>query len=218
MSDPSDEVRAYETLRAERPDLFKNPPDAATEILPDYPPDQGPFGVRYRDPYVTVVRDPVRFHDGRLGGHFRLLHTAGQAGAAILPVHDGRVILISHFRHATRRWHWEIPRGFSHPGEAPEETAHRELTEELGTTATHLEPLGRVHVDTGLCANSTHLFWAALDTPPALTGNEGIERYAALTPTDLTALQSHGDLTDSFTLAALLNTHHRHLPPFDHPT
>lgn len=215
---PGDEaIREYEELRAERPVLFENPPGAPMEILREYPSDDGPYGVRYQDPYVTLLRDPVRFPDGRVGGYFRVMHTAGEGGAAILPVHRQRIILVRHFRHATRRWHWEIPRGFAEPGESAERTARRELEEEIGVTAGDMRPLGRVHIDSGLSGSSTALYWARLDDPPSLgiEDKEGIDRIIALTADEYGSLQREGEITDSFTMAAILNAREQRLPPFD---
>jgi ADP-ribose pyrophosphatase len=218
MSDHSDAeaVAAYELLRRAKPQLFENPPGAAIEILPTVPAEGGPYGVLYSDAYITLVRDPVRFAGKHVGGYHRVM-PVGEGGAAILPVYDGRVILIHHFRHSTRQWHWEIPRGFSDPGESLEETAWRELEEELKVTATELRPLGRIHVDTGLSAAGSGLFWAALDTPPNLgaTDEEGIERAVMVTPVELDAMQEQGEITDSFTMAAILSARRRRLPPFD---
>jgi ADP-ribose pyrophosphatase len=216
MSDHLDAEVAYELLRQAKPPLFENPPGASMEILPAFPSEGGPYGVLYSDAYITLVRDPVRFAGGRVGGYHRVL-PVGQGGAAILPVYAGRIILIHHFRHSTRQWHWEIPRGFSDPGESLEDTARRELEEELKVTPTELRPLGRIHVDTGLSAAGSGLFWAEVDTPPNLeeADEEGIERAVMVTPAELDAMQEQGKITDSFAMAAILNARQRRLPPFD---
>lgn len=215
MSD--DPAAAYERLRRERPEAFAEPPGAPVRLLPSAPSGGGPYGVRYRDPYITVVRDPVEFPDGSVGGHVRVLPTAGGAGAAVLPVCGDRVVLIRHFRHSTRRWHWEIPRGFADPGESPADTARRELREEIGVTALDLTPLGRIHADTGITGGAADLFWARVDPPRRVAADEGIESVALFDTRDLDDLQDGGELTDSFTLAALLGARRRALPPFVRP-
>jgi len=43
---------------------------------------------------------------------------------------DGRVLLV---RHTYGRLNWELPGGGSEPGEAPDETARREVLEETGS-------------------------------------------------------------------------------------
>ncbi|MBA9001794.1 NUDIX hydrolase [Thermomonospora cellulosilytica] len=214
MTDADPNHDAYEALRRSRPDLFVNPPGGHVQILPEFPDEHGPYGIRYRDPYVTVVRDPVRFPDGRTGGYLRILHTSGSAGAAVLPVRDGRVVLIRHFRHATRRWHWEIPRGFCDPGETPEQNARRELAEELGGGLHRIEHIGRLHTDTGLYGGVVDLFWAAVGEPTRPSGHEGINDILTLDLPALTAMLERGEITDSFTLAALLHAQARGLAPY----
>jgi ADP-ribose pyrophosphatase len=212
--DREDSTSAYEELRRNRPELFTNPPGAAVRVLSSVPADGGPYGVCYQDPYITVLRDPVQFAGGNTGGHVRILPSSAEGGAAVLPVCGDKIVLIRHFRHSTRQWHWEIPRGFSDPGETLEETARRELNEEIGVTAQALTPLGRIHTDTGICGGSTGLFWARVDMPGRLADDEGIESLVLLDARELDVLQARGELTDSFTMAAILSARQRSLPPF----
>lgn len=219
MSDDRErrEITAYRALREQRPHLFDNPPGTPVEILSTCPEDSGPYGVLYQDPYITLLRDPVRFRAGRVGGYHRIIPTAGEGGAAILPVHDRRAVLIRHFRHTTRQWHWEIPRGFSDPGESLEATARRELQEELKVAPTEIRLIGHIHIDTGLSAAGTGLFWASIASLPDLDGTdeEGIDHAVPLTAAELDAMQEEGQITDSFTMGALFNARLRGLPPFD---
>jgi ADP-ribose pyrophosphatase len=53
-------------------------------------------------------------------------------GVAVLPVYEGRVVLIKTFRHAVRSFVLETVCGFIDPNETPAEAALRELTEETG--------------------------------------------------------------------------------------
>lgn len=222
MSDKAniEAMAAYQALRTERPELFENATGVPIEILPEGPPENAPYGVRYRDEYITLVREPVKFDGGRIGTYHRVIPSADEGGAAILPVYDGRIILIHHFRHATRKWHWEIPRGFSEAGETIEETARRELKEEINVASAELRLLGHVHADTGLTAGSSGLFWAALTMAPDLAnfGDEAIDQMIMVTPEQLDAMQERGEITDSFTMAAILNARQRGLPPFDRPS
>lgn len=61
------------------------------------------------------------------------IHTSNLiTGVAVLPVYDGRVVLIKTFRHAVRSFILETVCGFIDPNETPVEAALRELTEETG--------------------------------------------------------------------------------------
>ncbi|GAA4241754.1 hypothetical protein GCM10022254_71890 [Actinomadura meridiana] len=211
MTTPHEE---YERLRGERPDLFANPPGAWTAILDDFPTEGGPYGVRYRDDYILLLRDPVRFPDGRTGGYMRALHAHGEGGAAVLATCEGGVVLLRHFRHATRQWHWEIPRGYPEPGETPEQTANRELREETGVPARSMTFLGDFYADTGAAGSKVGLFWAEVDRPHASHSEEGIDRVELVPPERIDLMLGRGEITDSFTLAALLHAGVRGLAPF----
>ncbi|WP_218010252.1 NUDIX hydrolase [Actinomadura chibensis] len=213
---PTSDDDPYERLRRERPALFANPPGAGYEILPaaDAAPERGPYGVQYQDSFVTLVRDPVRFPNGGTGGYIRLLERAENGGAAVLPLIGERAVLIRHFRHATRDWHWEIPRGFSDPGEMPEQTAHRELVEELGVEPQGLRRLGVIHVDTGISAMGTTLYATTLaGLAPHDTRDEAITERGRFTAGEIDAMLADGELTDSFTMAAVLHARRLGLLP-----
>jgi len=58
---------------------------------------------------------------------------------------EGRVLLV---HHTYGRLNWELPGGASEPGEAPDETARRELLEETGLRA-DLDHLAGVYFEPG---------------------------------------------------------------------
>ena len=64
-------------------------------------------------------------------------------GAACVIFDDGGRVLLVH--HTYGRSNWELPGGGSEPGEAPDETAMRELLEETALRA-ELDQIGRAHV------------------------------------------------------------------------
>ena len=133
-----------------------------------------------------------------------MLPAADHGGAAVLPIINGSAILIQHQRHATRTSHWEIPRGFAHMGEPPGETARREIREELDVADPELLELGSVHPDTGASSTFTKLYLARLTDLGRAETNEGIDNICQVTPEQLYAMVRRGEITDSFTLAAIL--------------
>jgi ADP-ribose pyrophosphatase len=222
-------VSGYETLRRLVPESFGNPPGAAFEILTDsarqaqaaasvasllrnegLPPDSGGIGLLYRDQYITLVRDAVRFRDGSIGGYVRLL-PSGPPGAAVLPLIGQRIALVRHFRHATRQWHWEIPRGFGAPGESAIQTAQRELAEEIGASATELVPLGSLHTDTGMSSARAELFLARSDQARILESIEGVDSARLVGLAEFSQLIGDETITDSFTIAAFARARTRGL-------
>ena len=222
----STRLAAYDRLRGQRPHLFANPPDAAFDIVFDrttqdqvadadaerlradgIPEEYGDIGVLYEDPYILVVRDAVDFGLYGRRAYFRVLKASAGAAAAVLPMlPDGRVALVRHFRHSTRQWHWEIPRGFGTTDHSGEQTATRELAEELGVTARELALLGMLDTDSGMSVSGDEIYLARLDEiPPAPSAEavaEGIDEIRLVTAAELEEMVTTGELTDSFTLAA----------------
>jgi ADP-ribose pyrophosphatase len=212
----------YDQIRAAFPDAFVNPPDAPIELLLDpaevsaaeqamsealakegMSTSWARTGVAYEDQFMLIVRDAVRMPNGRLGTYIRTIDSGQGAGVVILPRHRGKVVVIRHFRHSTRSWHLEIPRGFGTPGRTPEEDVRRELQEEIGVIPTTLESLGVVYPDTGLQGAAVHLFYAEIEDIPTITDDdEGIGAIRFVSPTELSQLIRDGEINDGFTIAA----------------
>src|SRR5262245_7859033 len=99
-----------------RPELFANPPDAAFEILLDEDEirqaeaqmeerltssgrsaEWARVGIAFRDQYLVLLRDAVRFSDGSLGTYIRFVDQyPGILGVVTLPVWRSQVLLIRH--------------------------------------------------------------------------------------------------------------------------
>lgn len=215
----------YQALVAADPALFTNEGQPPIEILTEaaeikhaqeaaavrlrkagHPEEWANPGLYYEDGYFRVLRDPVRFASGTLGMYVRIIPPAaaqGSAGAAILPIlGNDKVVLLNHYRHATRQWHLEIPRGFADAGETCEAVARRELQEEIGIEDAMWTPLGQIHTNTGLTSDFAHLFLAranAWDPAKAkVEESEGLEMPLAQFRSKIAS----GEITDSFTVAA----------------
>ena len=124
-------------------------------------------GIVAKDRYWLWLNDPVRFPSGNEGVYGRILNVRGlkgTSGVAVLPVlADGRIALNCNFRHATRSWEYELPRGFIADDETPEQAALREAKEETGLVIGHLEKLGDMAVDSGLTASIVPIFLARVE-------------------------------------------------------
>ncbi|MFJ7159271.1 NUDIX hydrolase [Streptomyces sp. NPDC101118] len=193
----------YERLRAERPGLFANPP-GGIEILTDPAAVAAAGGVLWEDQYLLLLRDPVRFPDGREGTYLRAVGAVAEPGCVVLPMlPGGRVVLIEHFRHATRSWHWEIPRGMGTAGLVDRANAAKEVGEEIGARVLSLTPLGEVHPDSGMAADRVRLFAALIDGVGALETGAGIRDTRVLSFAEAEALAGAGEITDAFTLTTL---------------
>lgn len=207
---------SYEDLCRDRPQMFANVPDGI-EILLDpadieaarrsVGPDE-PVGVVYCDRFITLVRDAVRFPGGALGLYLRVLPAEDAPGVVVLPLidtgQDGPgVVLVEHYRHATRAWHLEAPRGIGEAGATAPQNAVRELGEELGVRLDGLTSLGKVYADTGLLGGYAELYAARIPGIGTLDTAEGIRRAVVLPPRRAEELVGRGGITDGYTIAAL---------------
>ncbi len=147
------------------------------------------------------MRDAVRFADGSYGLYNRLMVPSG---AAILPVLDGAIVLIHRFRHGTRTWHLEAPRGaFSGEG-TREEEARRELHEEIGSGAVELIDLGTLHSTTGCLDEEHQLYLARIESIGRPDIHEAITAIRTLPVGETERLIATGAITDGPTLALFL--------------
>ena len=204
---------SYEDLRRKHPEMFVNAP-GGIEILLDpidieaarrsTGPDE-PVGVVYADRFITVVRDAVRFPDGSLGLYVRTLPAGGAPGVVVLPLigTGSDIVLVEHYRHATRAWHLEAPRGMGEAGEGGPANAIRELEEELGVRAGELISLGTVHADSGLLGGHAELYAARIPGVGTLDRAEGIRRAVVMPFSRAEELIGQGDITDGFTIAVV---------------
>jgi ADP-ribose pyrophosphatase len=208
----------YLALTKERPELFQNPSHDGIEILLDeneireieaqmeakgLPFEQARVGIIYQDAYLRAIRDAVLFPDGKKGIYLRLIDPVDHApGVIVLPVYKGQVLLIRHFRHATRRWHLEIPRGFGAKGFSDEENIRRELQEEIGGTASRLISLGQLHPNTGMTSESDELFFAEVESYGDAEIGEAITDILPTPLPEFERMIRDNEITDGFTLAA----------------
>lgn len=193
----------YTALQQDRPEWFVNPPGGITiDMDPAAVARAG--GVLFQDSRRAVLVDAVHFPDGKPGTYLRTMSMSRQPGAAVLPLlPDLRVVLTEHFRHATRTWHLEAPRGFGTGALTGAETATKELGEEIGARPESLIPLGQMHPDTGALGDTVALFAARVTSTGALETSEGIRRLVVVPFHRAEAMARDDEITDGLTLALL---------------
>ena len=88
-----------------------------------------------------------------------IVHHNGGAGA--LPLfEDGSVALVRQWRYPLGRYSLEIAAGRIEPGRSPDETAARELEEELGYRASVMRKIGEFFVAPGYCEERLFVYLA----------------------------------------------------------
>lgn len=221
VSAVSAKVMDYHDFAKKNQHLFQNP-DGGIEVLIDEKdiskaekiiasklisgnanPDWSKTGVVFEDQYNLILRDAVKFPDDSFGTYYRLICKSGDpVGAAILPVFKGEVQLIKHFRHATRSFHLEIPRGAREPGCSLEETAYMELEEEIGGYSIKNIDLGVLHTSSGLTSESFQIFFSELSSVGEPAIKDGIVEIIPVSIEKLETMILSGEITDAATICA----------------
>jgi 8-oxo-dGTP pyrophosphatase MutT (NUDIX family) len=81
--------------------------------------------------------------------------------AVIALTPEGDVVCVEQYRHGAERVCLELPAGVIEEGEAPVDTARRELLEETGYGADAIEPLISVNTEPSRHTNRAHFFFAS---------------------------------------------------------
>jgi ADP-ribose pyrophosphatase len=212
-----DTLARYLELLARRPELGQDPPGAGIELLTDpgmiehareaarltrgaHGQDTADtrVGVLASDPYMTVLRDAVRFGNGTYGLYNRIFENAC---VAVLPLLEGRAVIIRVFRHGLRQWSLEFPRGGVEPDETHEQAARRELREEIGANASELIDTGEFTPGGSALAIRARLYVARIDEVRHVDRAESISEATPVSTARLETLIRDGEIIDGFSLA-----------------
>jgi|SRR5919201_6523345 ADP-ribose pyrophosphatase len=157
----------------------------------------------YRGRIVTLRLKHVRQPDGTTRLREIVEHAAGAAVVAVDA--DGSVILVRQYRPAVDAAVLELPAGLVDAGETPQACARRELEEETGFTAGHLEPLAQFYSSPGFCTEVLHVY-VATDLRPCAVDHDGEEELEVVRLPLEAALEQvlHTELSDAKTVVGLL--------------
>lgn len=155
----------------------------------------------FSGPIFRVVTGRARLDDGQLARRDVVEH---RGGVGVVPIHEGKILLVRQFRLAGGREFLEIPAGLREPGEEEAATAARELAEELGFAAGRMIPLATYHTSPGFTDETTAIF-LALDLQPQSAERDWDERLhpEELALDALPAALAAGTFTDGKTLVGL---------------
>ncbi|HJQ33942.1 MAG TPA: NUDIX hydrolase [Pyrinomonadaceae bacterium] len=145
-----------------------------------------------------IVREGEKTYLREVVGH--------PGGAAAVPVFDdGTTALVSQYRHPAGKYVLELPAGKLDPGERPEETAARELEEELGVVAGRVEQLSEFYTTPGFCEERLWVFLATELRETARRHEEDeIIEVVRLPFERALAMVASGEIEDAKTIIGLL--------------
>lgn len=157
----------------------------------------------YEGRVVNLHVQRVKLPNGKESKREVILHSGAAAVVPLLP--DGQVILIRQFRKPFNQVIWEIPAGTLEPNEDPQNTAYRELQEEIGYAPENLVKLGGISVAPGYTSEFIHIYLAEKIKKAELDGDvdEFIDAYIMPFAEALDMVYS-GEITDAKTVTGLL--------------
>ena len=162
----------------------------------------------YEGRVLNLDIDQVRFPNGTIG-ELELIRHSG--AAAVVPFLDepndqgARVLLLRQFRYAADGFLYEIPAGRLNPGEAPDECARRELSEEAGCTARSLVSIGGFFTTPGFIDEYIHAFMATgLTRGVASPESDEFIQHESHTLQEILRMIDRGQIVDAKTIIALL--------------
>jgi ADP-ribose pyrophosphatase len=159
---------------------------------------------------IKLDQDCVQYPDGSEAQVEIVRHPGASAVVPFLTDPDGedpQILLLRQYRYAAGGYLYEIPAGRLDPGEAPAACAARELKEETGCTAEHIEPLFTMLTTPGFTDERIHLFMATNLThgEPAREADEFVD-IVVMRLSEALELVQRGEIPDGKTALGLLYT------------
>jgi ADP-ribose pyrophosphatase len=136
---------------------------------------------------------------------------------AIVPMlDDTHIILINQYRHALRKFIWEIPAGTLNPRETAITCARRELIEETGYSARKFKQLAEITPVPGYSDERIYIYLATdLDPAEQSLDSDEILNVHTLKFEEALNMIRNGEIQDSKTISGLIlayswlqNSHH----------
>lgn len=182
-------------------------------------PALGSAGFRQESEAIRCQGDVISLSQGTFvspdGERFDRDIVRHPGAVSVVPLlDDGRVVMVRQYRAAIDAELLEIPAGKRDvPGEPPELTAQRELSEEVGLRARDLKMLAEFHNSPGFSDEHSYVF-LGVDLEPTGIDLHGVEeqymQVVQVPLADALTMITDGSITDAKTIIGLLLTK-RHL-------
>ena len=159
----------------------------------------------YNGKIVHLYKDKVRLPNGKFATREVMRHTGA---VAIVPLtEEGNVIVVRQYRYPFAEVLLEIPAGKLDVGEAPEDCARRELSEETGCEAERLIPLGEYYPSVAVLDEKIHLYLArGLVQKTVHPDEDEFLQVESMPLKTLVEMIMQGQIRDGKTQTALLKT------------
>ncbi|PWN05906.1 NUDIX domain-containing protein [Rhodohalobacter mucosus] len=154
---------------------------------------------------LDVYVDEVRLPDGSTSTRDWIKHPGA---SAVVPVfEDGTVMLLKQYRYPPRRIFAEVPAGKLDPGESPETTAKRELTEESGLICSNLVKTGEFYPAIGYADELIHIYaaWGFAEQQQKSDDDEFLITYR-IPYSEALRMVREGEIMDGKTICSLIKT------------
>jgi 8-oxo-dGTP pyrophosphatase MutT (NUDIX family) len=156
----------------------------------------------YRSEWVELWLDDVEVPGGKRFEH-HVVRFPRQSTTSVV-IQDEQVLMIWRHRFITDTWGWEVPAGWTEPGEEPAAAIRREIEEETGWRPREIEPLTSYYAINGISDMHFTLFLARgadhIGDPEDLSE---AARVDWLPIDDLPKLIAAGQISDGPTLMAV---------------
>lgn len=159
----------------------------------------------YEGKVFNLVVDEVEYPSGNRAKREVAEHPGGAVIVALNAHHE--VLLVRQFRYPMKKFLYELPAGKLSPDEDPALCAARELEEETGYIASHLEKLTSIYTSPGFCSEHLHIFLSKnvqkSDGGQKLEEGE-LELTSAWVPfRTVVDMIHHGEIVDSKTICGV---------------
>ena len=158
--------------------------------------------LKFQGRVFDVRSDQVQLPDGQITHLDVVVH--GGAVVAVPVDMEGNLWFVRQYRHAAGVTLLELPAGSLEEGEDLFACVQRELQEEIGMSARHLEKIGAFYLAPGYSTELLHIFLARDLSPAPLPGDADeflqVEKYPL---TEAYAMAANGTIQDAKSLASL---------------
>ncbi len=152
---------------------------------------------------IDYYRDEILVPNGHKGMWDHIEHKGAAAALAVLD--DGRILMVRQYRNSIERETLEIPAGGLNTGEDPKDAAVRELKEETGYIAGHVEKLLSLYTTVAFSNEKIHIYLATeLKRSVQNLDEDEFVDVEAYTPEQLVAFIREGRIEDSKTISAVM--------------